>query len=126
MKRIDFVYELLQKEKKSFKDIVNELVKSCNFNMSDMGQLYSDLSMDNRFIVLDGNIWDLKDRYKFEQYHSNVDIIDDENEYMDNGENEENFEEEEDSDKKDRLERKINKINNQEVSDEDLFDDSEE
>lgn len=43
--------------------------------------LYSELSLDGRFVSLPGNVWDLKNRYSYAETHQNIeDTEDDEDE----------------------------------------------
>lgn len=47
-------------------------------------QFYSELMLDNRFASLKGNLWDLRSRRKFDEFHVNIDIDDnDEDELLD-------------------------------------------
>ena len=81
MTNTDFVFNLLQKKKKmAFKDIVDQLVKKNNFSLDKVGNLYADLTLDSRFVALDGNVWDLKDRHKYAETYVNVEDLQDEEE----------------------------------------------
>ena len=81
MTNTDFVFNLLQKKKKmAFKDIVDQLVKKNNFSFDKVGNLYADLTLDSRFVALDGNVWDLKDRHKYAETYVNVEDLQDEEE----------------------------------------------
>ena len=89
MTTLEYIYELLEKRKKPipFFDLVEELEKKVGFNRDKVGTLYSDLMMDNRFINVEQNSWDLSSRYSYNQRQNNVELIEDESE-EDDDENE--------------------------------------
>lgn len=41
---------------------------------------YSELMLDNRFASLKGNMWDLRSRRKFDEFHAVTDVDDDDDE----------------------------------------------
>ena len=56
-------------------------------------QFYSELMLDNRFASLKGNMWDIRNRRKYEEVHSSQSIIDEfENDTDDIDEEEETYE----------------------------------
>ena len=56
-------------------------------------QFYSELMLDNRFASLKGNMWDIRNRRKYEEVHSSQSIIDEfENDTDDIDEEEEAYE----------------------------------
>ncbi|MBO7120790.1 MAG: DNA-directed RNA polymerase subunit delta [Bacilli bacterium] len=40
-----------------------------------MGALYTDLTLDDRFVTLDGNVWDLRSRHTYDKVHISVSDI---------------------------------------------------
>ena len=83
--------EMILKEKKKslntptlFKEICKLLELSDDDYANQIGDYYTSLTTDKRFILLDGGKWDLKDKHKVEI------VIDDEEEYDDEAEDEEN------------------------------------
>ena len=85
--------EMILKEKKKaintptlFKEICKLLSLSDDEYSNQIGDFYTSLTTDKRFILLDGGLWDLKDKHKVEI------VIDDEEEYDDEAEDEENDE----------------------------------
>ena len=85
--------EMILKEKKKslntptlFKEICKLLELSDDDYSNQIGDYYTSLTTDKRFILLDGGKWDLKDKHKVEI------VIDDEEEYDDEAEDEENDE----------------------------------
>lgn len=86
---IEIAYEILTNQKKAlvFGDLWNEVseVKGLTQTQKEdkIAQFYTDLSLDGRFLLLDGNMWDLRIRHRFEEVKkvSVGELIDDE-EYM--------------------------------------------
>ena len=86
--------EMILKEKKKavntptlFKEICKLLELSDDEYSNQIGDYYTSLTTDKRFILLDGGKWDLKDKHKVE-----IVIDDEEEEYDDEAEDEENDE----------------------------------
>ncbi len=50
--------------------------------------LYSELSLDGRFVSLPGNVWDLKNRYSYAETHQNIEDVEDDEEENADGEEE--------------------------------------
>ena len=95
MKKLDIAYELLKLDKKPkttrdlFKEVC-DLLQISEDNMFEMiGDFYTTLTTDKRFILLDSAEWDLKEA------HSVKTIIDDEDD--EEGEEEETEEEEDEA-----------------------------
>lgn len=83
---IEYAYEYISKSKTpvSFKDLFDAVIAESGLKLSQsqlkekLGSFYTQLSVDGRFIILDGNKWDLRSRYA---YTRNVDFdYDDEDE----------------------------------------------
>lgn len=63
---IDLVEDFLKKNgQTSFKDLVINL----NVSMDKLGDFYNELTLDRRFKSLEDNVWDLRERYCFEEIH---------------------------------------------------------
>ena len=79
---IDYVYDFLSNSKDPVKiiDLFNKVVEMSGLEFSDaelksrMSKFYTQLSLDERFITLTDNYWDLRSRHVFEQVH--LDMID--------------------------------------------------
>ena len=85
--------EMILKEENSslntpsiFKKICKLLELTQDEYETQIGDFYTSLTTDKRFILLDGGLWDLKDKHKVEI------VIDDDEEYDDEAEDEENDE----------------------------------
>lgn len=79
---LDYGYEIISasKEPISFIDLFNKIVEAADLKLSQneaktkMSKVYTQLSLDGRFILLTNNTWDLKVRHKYEQI--NLDTLD--------------------------------------------------
>ena len=79
---IDYGYDVLSasKEPVKFIDLFNKVLELSGLELSDsdlklrMSKFYTQLSLDERFITLTDNFWDLRSRHIFEQVH--LDMID--------------------------------------------------
>ncbi len=96
----DVAFELLGKKKKevSFAKLWDEVSQTMGFSVAQaenkIANFYSDMMLDKRFVSLPENMWDLRQRHKFEEVHIELDSIvleDDEEESEEN----EDFEDEE-------------------------------
>ena len=89
----DIAYDVLSGKKRSvpFIKIWNEVSKNFDLSEESMAQLYTDLTLDPRFVSLKDNKWDLKQRRTYEESHVDIDEISVDDEYEEEG-----FEEEED------------------------------
>lgn len=90
----DVAYELLGKKKKevSFSKLWDEVSQTMGFTTAQadnkIANFYSDMMLDKRFVSLPENMWDLRQRHKFDEVHIELDSIvleddDDENEEND-------------------------------------------
>ena len=86
---IDIAYDVLSKKRKPmpFKNLWLETIESANLKQDEaqgqIGQFYSDMSLDSRFVSLSENKWDLKKRYKFEETYVVLDDLDTDEDEMD-------------------------------------------
>jgi len=79
---IDYGFDVLSASKDAIKfiDLFNKSVKLSGLEFSEqemkvrMSRFYTQLSLDERFITLTDNYWDLRVRHVFEQVH--LDMID--------------------------------------------------
>lgn len=79
---IDYGYEVLSasKEPIRFLDLFAKVIELSGLELSEneqkvrMSKFYTQLSLDERFITLTDNFWDLRSRHVFEQVH--LDMID--------------------------------------------------
>lgn len=100
----DVAFELLSKKKKevSFAKLWDEVSQTMGFTaaqaMNKIANFYSDMMLDNRFVSLEGNMWDLRQRRKFDEVHIELDAIvledDDDAEDLDSFDDEEEVTEE--------------------------------
>lgn len=60
-----------------------------------VGQFYTNLLLDGRFVNLGDNVWDLRTRHKFEKVHIDMKDVYSDVEASDTDDNEENIEEKE-------------------------------
>ncbi len=91
----DLAYKLLVEEKKSintpgiFKTIADLLEYSENQYMDKIGDFYTSLTLDKRFVLLDSNEWDIRDRHAAELIIEEDELIEEELEEDDDSEEEE-------------------------------------
>lgn len=95
---IEHAYEVLSKHAKpmSFKNVFDQAAKAAKLDLDDselknkMAKLYTELTVDGRFVSLPGGLWDLKERLSFEVSHKNIDdlIVDDESDESEDDEEE--------------------------------------
>lgn len=92
---VDIAYDLLSKKKKEvvFIKLWEEVsqIKGLTPAQADdlIAQFYTDISLDDRFVPLKDNKWDLRSRYRFEDVVINTDSIlvdDDEDDDVENEE----------------------------------------
>lgn len=76
---LDYAFEYIQKQDHpvSFKEIWNYVVTEANLSPSEVankiGQFYTNLTLDGRFVNLNGsNNWYLKEKVEFAKYHIEV------------------------------------------------------
>lgn len=85
---IDLIVEKLKNGPKPFKDIVSELVTEGKMSYDDIGYLYSDMSLDHRFVSMQNNVWDLSDRHKYSEKVVNIKLEEDEEETLNDSDEE--------------------------------------
>lgn len=91
----DLSYKLIKENKTSmntptlFREICNLLGYSDAEFTSKIGDYYTSLTIDKRFVLLENNEWDIRDHHAVEV------VLDDEDEEIDEEESEESLEEEE-------------------------------
>ena len=73
----DIAYDVLSKKKRAvqFQKLWEEVAKIYGAAANKIGQFYSDLTIDTRFVSLKENKWDLSERRKFEESHVNISEI---------------------------------------------------
>ena len=117
---VDYAFDVISASSKEmkFKEIFDKVIVLAGFSdldeaalKSKMSKLYTQLSLDGRFVTLKDNTWDLSDRHVFEERH--IDMTD---AYSDDYEGE-------DSDAADKEELELQ---NQELGVEDENDEAEE
>lgn len=71
---VDVAYDIMASKKRAvaFSKLWQDVSKATGVSNDRIGEFYSDLSLDGRFLSLKDNKWDLKNRRKFEE--SQVDI----------------------------------------------------
>ncbi len=112
MSLTDITYLILKEKKKSMKiaDLFKEISKLLELSDSDfaskIGDYYTSLNIDKRFVLLDNNEWDIRDNHS-------VEII------MDEDEEDEEPEEEVELEEPEEEEENIDEI----IEDDDLEDD---
>lgn len=82
---IEYAYDVLStsKEPLSFKDLFDKTLELSGLKLSTndlkvkMSKLYTSLSVDSRFVMVD-KLWDLSSRHTFSQIHQNDNDFDDE------------------------------------------------
>ena len=115
----DITYKILKENGKSmttpvlFKEICDLLEYGESEFDSKIGDYYTSLTMDKRFVLLKNNEWDIRDNHSVEI------IIDDEEEIVEENEEEDEIEELEESEEEDDL-------LNDDVLDDDIDDDMED
>ncbi len=57
--------------------VANDLEMTEEEKAAHIGALYTDLTLDGRFVTLDGNVWDLRSRHTYDKVHiSAADLYD--------------------------------------------------
>ncbi|MBQ9046547.1 MAG: DNA-directed RNA polymerase subunit delta [Solobacterium sp.] len=88
----DAAFTCLSKRKKEveFSKLWQEVSKAVKVPEEQMSrkkaQFYSALMLDNRFASLKGNKWDLRNRRKFEEVHTNAELLSDAEDDLEVGE----------------------------------------
>ena len=115
----DLTYLLLKESKKSmntpsiFKEICNLLGYSDEEYSAKIGDYYTSLTIDKRFVLLENNEWDIRDRHSVEL------VMDEEDE---SEETEEENEEEEIEEEEETEEEDIDEVIDDDLDDEDMDD----
>ena len=93
---LDVAFELMSKTKKtvSFTDLYDQIAKALAMNddekKSHIGEFYTELTLDGRFVALTDNAWDLRARHTYDKVHIDVNDV-----YSDVEEGDEDEEDEE-------------------------------
>lgn len=74
---IEYAYDVLSasKESMTFKDLFDKAYDASGLKLTQselktrMSKLYTQLSLDGRFVILKDNNWDLRDRHTFSEVH---------------------------------------------------------
>ncbi len=112
----DLTYLLLKESKTSmntpsiFKEICNLLGYSDEEYSAKIGDYYTSLTIDKRFVLLENNEWDIRDRHS-------VELVMDEEDESEETEEEEEIEEEEETEEED-----IDEVIDDDIDDEDMDD----
>ena len=124
---LDLAFEVIteSKGKIAFKELFDAVITRSGRTLDasqykrEMAKLYTQLSLDGRFASFEGNTWDLRSRYGFEDTYVNTAEYGNDDEDVDEeekkllkeelGESEEVFEEKEESDSEDSEEEKEEK-----------------
>ena len=91
---LEVAYEIVEKSKKplTFKSLWEKVAKTLKFDEKqiedNIARFYSQLSVDNRFVMLEENHWDLKERHPYEKGHIDMNEI-----YLDADEDDDEAEE---------------------------------
>lgn len=81
MNMIETAYEIVKNAKEPltfqqlWKKIVEELGMEKDYADSKISKFYTQLSFDNRFVMLEENHWDLRERHSFEEAHIDMNEI---------------------------------------------------
>lgn len=93
----DVAFHCMSKRKKEieFARLWQEVVKALKIpeekQSRKKAQFYSELMLDSRFAALKGNKWDLRNRRKYEELHSNKELLDEIDDEYEESEEEENL-----------------------------------
>ncbi len=84
----DIAYNVLAKKKKglAFSEVWGQITETLNLDTAaqqkKIAQFYTEMMLDNRFISLEDNQWDLRSRHSFNRPQVEaIDLDDDEDEY---------------------------------------------
>lgn len=95
---VDLAYDFLSAEKKaSFKEIFahikNSKGETSQLEVKEMVNLYTDMVLDNRFLLLQDDQWGLRENYKFDEIKKQLEFLFAINEEQDEPINEAEFDE---------------------------------
>lgn len=91
----DVAFDKLQKKKKEilFQKLWQEVSEEVNFTEDvakrKVSSFYNAMMMDSRFIALEGNKWDLRERHTLDSLQIDPDLLDSYDDYEEDGEYEE-------------------------------------
>ncbi|MBQ6222075.1 MAG: DNA-directed RNA polymerase subunit delta [Solobacterium sp.] len=91
----DVAYHCLSEQKKEIEfsrlwvEVCNTMNIPENHRNRKKAEFYSELMMDGRFASLKGNKWDLRDRRRFDEVHTEIEEIDDDEDLLENEEEDE-------------------------------------
>lgn len=93
---IEIAFEVISKEKVQidFKDLWEKVAKVKGLSEEEkadrVSQFYTNLLLDGRFVTLGENLWDLRERHKFDKVHIDMkDVYTDVESYSDEDEDDE-------------------------------------
>lgn len=95
---LDVAYEIMSSHKKetTFKDLYDAIAKELSMDdqekMGHLGEFYTELTLDGRFVALTDNVWDLRARHTYDKVH--IDVNDVYSDVEEGDEDEEDAEEE--------------------------------
>lgn len=78
---IETAYDIIKErnDKISFQELCQEVCKRLGMTEEELGAkagaFYTSLTLDGRLITLGNNVWDLRNRYKFEQVHIDMNDV---------------------------------------------------
>lgn len=76
---VDVAFDLMSKKKRAmpFIKLWTGVSEATGASSDDVAQFYTDLTLDSRFVSLEGNKWDLRSRRSFLEAHPDIALIDD-------------------------------------------------
>jgi DNA-directed RNA polymerase subunit delta len=113
----DLSYKILKESKKSLNTptIFKEICRLLEYNetqyVNKIGDFYTSLNLDKRFVLLDSNEWELREK------HSVAIEIDDEDDVV---LDEEEYEEETEEDEEEIIDEEIDSLEDEELEDEEI------
>lgn len=77
---VDVAFSIMSKKKRAipFLKLWEGVSEITGASGDKVAQFYTDLTLDSRFVSLEGNKWDLRSRRTFEESHTEIDLLDDE------------------------------------------------
>lgn len=98
---VEIAYDFVSESKGpvAFKNLWKAVTKEKGLSEEEanlkVSQFLTNLLLDGRFVTFQGNVWDLKNRYKFDTVHQDLSSYYSEEESVDDGDEEEAIEEKE-------------------------------
>lgn len=79
---VDVAFSIMSKKKRAiqFIKLWEDVSEITGASSDKVAQFYTDLTLDSRFVSLEGNKWDLRSRRTFEESHTEIDLLDDDEE----------------------------------------------